>query len=110
MKGISGFLPIHLFDVNHFTLIHFLIQHGDKYRHPIRQLLSDQIPLNQIPKNLQQLENTFGHQAIIKSSAQNCAQFPVQFKGFVFEVFIILDEGVIHRVQGVISTIGKDSI
>jgi len=40
---------------------------------------------------------------------QNCSQLPVKFKSSSFEVFIVIQEGFITRIQTVIGAVGKNA-
>ena len=95
-------IPVHLFGVNDFTFIHFLIQHVHQDWHSIRKLQSDQLSLNQAPKDLQKFEDRLGDQTIIKCSSQNCSQLSIQLKCSSFEMFVIFDERLVHGIQAVI--------
>ena len=49
-------------------IIHLLVQGDDQERHLVGELKGDEVPLHQVAKDVQQLEDRLGDSAVVKSS------------------------------------------
>ena len=49
-------------------IIHLLVQRSDQERHLVGELEGDEVPLHQVAKDVQQLEDRLGDSAVVKSS------------------------------------------
>ena len=50
------------------SIIHLFVQGDDQERHLVRELEGDEVPLHQVAKDVQQLEDRLGDSAVVKSS------------------------------------------
>ena len=49
-------------------IIHLLFQRDNQKRHLVGELEGDEVPLHQVAKDVQQLEDRLGDSAVVKSS------------------------------------------
>ena len=54
-------------------IIHLLVQRSDQERHLVGELEGDEVPLHQVAKDVQQLEDRLGDSTVVKSSG-NCGE------------------------------------
>ena len=57
-----------LFHKNLPGIVHLFVEGDDQERHLVRELEGDEVPLHQVAKDVQQLEDRLGDSTVVKSS------------------------------------------